>query len=278
MADLKTTQLDADTAPTTDDLIMVINDPGGSPANKKVTIANLVASIFGNGWISADETWTYASADDPTYTFTISGDLTGKYSVGMRVKLTQTTVRYFIITKVVEAAGTTTITIYGGTDYDLDNDTITLPYYSIVKAPFGFPLDTTKWTVELKDTTYRYHDTPTENVWYYLSPMTIDIPIGLWRVYYSVSLTGNRSTAGDVDTHVTLSTANDSESDADFTMTNRHNPLVILSTPGSVEKFLSLAAKTTYYMNVMTSLTGASSIMIRNDWQPGIIRAICAYL
>lgn len=41
-----------------------------------------------DGWIPAEETWTYASADDPTFTFTISGDKTGKYSVGMKIKLT----------------------------------------------------------------------------------------------------------------------------------------------------------------------------------------------
>ena len=28
--------------------------------------------FFDDGWIPADETWTYASADDPTYTFTIA--------------------------------------------------------------------------------------------------------------------------------------------------------------------------------------------------------------
>lgn len=40
----KVTELSADTAPTSDDLIMTVNDPAGTPANKKVTLANLYAA------------------------------------------------------------------------------------------------------------------------------------------------------------------------------------------------------------------------------------------
>ena len=42
------------------------------------------------GYFLAGETWTYASADDPTFTFTIANsDATTKYSAGMKIKLTQ---------------------------------------------------------------------------------------------------------------------------------------------------------------------------------------------
>jgi hypothetical protein len=37
----KITQLPADTAPTSDDLIVTVNDPGGTPENRKVTIGDL---------------------------------------------------------------------------------------------------------------------------------------------------------------------------------------------------------------------------------------------
>lgn len=45
MPDAKITQLTADAAPTTDDLIVTVNDPSGTPANKKVTIANLLTLV-----------------------------------------------------------------------------------------------------------------------------------------------------------------------------------------------------------------------------------------
>ena len=40
MADSELIDMAADTAPTTDDLIYVVNDPGGTPADKKVTLGN----------------------------------------------------------------------------------------------------------------------------------------------------------------------------------------------------------------------------------------------
>lgn len=42
MADTKISGFTADTSPSTEDLIVTVNDPSGTPANKKVTIANLL--------------------------------------------------------------------------------------------------------------------------------------------------------------------------------------------------------------------------------------------
>jgi hypothetical protein len=47
MANAKITALSADTAPTSDDLIVTVNDAGGSPANKKVTLANAITKAHG---------------------------------------------------------------------------------------------------------------------------------------------------------------------------------------------------------------------------------------
>lgn len=44
MADQKITDLTADTAPSTDDLVTTVNDPGGTPANRKVTVANFMTA------------------------------------------------------------------------------------------------------------------------------------------------------------------------------------------------------------------------------------------
>lgn len=55
---------------------------------RAVTPSNLGYIGAINGWIPLP-TCTYASADDPTYTFTIAGDYTGVLSYGMRIKMTQ---------------------------------------------------------------------------------------------------------------------------------------------------------------------------------------------
>jgi hypothetical protein len=44
MADKKVTQLTALTAPTKDDLLLIIDDPLGSPVSKKITIDNLLGA------------------------------------------------------------------------------------------------------------------------------------------------------------------------------------------------------------------------------------------
>jgi len=235
-----------------------------------------------DGWIPANETWTYAGADDPTFIFSISGDKTGKYSPGMKIRLNQTTDKYFIITGV--SFGTnTTITVYGGTDYDLANATIASPCYSSQKAPFGFPLNPTKWTVEVTDVTDRYQATPTQNTWYNLNSTLITIPIGVWDLSYRVSLGADRvvSTVSML-TQVTLSTANNSESDADLTSMT----LTLNSTSDSdaircsvyKDKIISLAAKTIHYLNTRTTSASVGNIYNGNTSSKLIIRAVCAYL
>lgn len=47
MADTKITALTADNTPTSDDLVVTVNDPGGTPANRKVTAGNLVTKAHG---------------------------------------------------------------------------------------------------------------------------------------------------------------------------------------------------------------------------------------
>src|SRR5512137_2880917 len=81
------------------------------------------------------ETWTYASANSVTY----AGDLTAIYSPGMRVRLTQGTVKYFVIVSVVYSDPDTTITFYGGGIYSLTEDPITSHDATASAIPQGFP-------------------------------------------------------------------------------------------------------------------------------------------
>jgi len=103
---------------------------GGDGINK------LIFKTPFDGWIAANETWTYASSTS----FTVSGNVTGKYQKGDKIKLTQSsTVKYFYIIGVSYSAPNTTITITGGSDYSLANAPITDNYYSKVENPQGFP-------------------------------------------------------------------------------------------------------------------------------------------
>ena len=238
------------------------------------------SSSSSDPWIASGETWTYASADDPTFTFTISGvDLTTKYSAGMRIKLTQTTVKYFIITKVAFSTDTT-ITIYGGTDYDLANAAITDPYYSVAKAPVGFPLDPLKWTQEFRDTASQSQGSPVTNTWYNVGTSLLAIPIGAWRVNYQCVCFSFQTTVTTINVQTTLSTANNSSSDVDFqgyvANGGASGTMAVYGTMNR-EKYLLLASKTTYYLNVR-AVVSASQVDFKGDLAPTLIRATCAYL
>lgn len=283
----KTTPVDADEIP--------VVDSASSNILKKLTWANLKATLKTyfdtlyppkSGWISySTVTPTRASADDPTYVLTFAGvDLTSTISVGMKVKFTQnSTVRYGIVTA-ISFSTDTTLTLYGGTDYDVD-DTATYAIsafnYSTEKAPVGFPLDPSKWTVTTTDTSDRQQTSPVQNTWYNLGSINIVVPIGSWRTSYQCAPSPLYNTNTSANQYVTLSTANNSESDSDFTVFSysggasgniRHDM------PIFKEKFLSLASKTTYYLNSKTDNTSQTQLNLRNSIQKTIIRAVCAYL
>jgi hypothetical protein len=232
------------------------------------------------GWIPANETWTYASADSPTFTFTVAGDKTSKYSAGMRIKLTQSgTVKYFIITAVSYSAPNTTITVYGGTDYTLANATISDNYYSFHKAPVGFPLDPSKWRVEFRDTSARSQSSPAIDTWYNLGSSSLTIPIGRWNLIYSVNFMFVCSSATNTWARTTLSTSSNSESDSDFTTFISGGNVSFLSTRIYGQKNISLTSKTTYYLLArQTTLGTVTEIIFEGNYGATIIRATCAYL
>ncbi len=238
------------------------------------------SGIPNDGWVDASaDTWTYASADSPTFTFTITGDFTAVLTPGTRLKLTQTTAKYFIVTAVSVSSGTTTVTIYGGTDYTLANAAISANYYSRVKGPAGFNLDPAKWTQTFSDTADRTQSSPTNGTWYNIGTSKLDIPIGAWLVSYFVRLDERSGTSVNGDTSATLSTANNSESDKLMTDSNVINPGVTVYVQGYTrQRTLTLAAKTTYYLNGTRGAGTAGSLDFRGDVATTVISAVCAYL
>lgn len=253
---------------------LIIQEAGDT--TKKTTVAELGTV---DGWIPAGETWTYASADDPTYTFTITGDYTTKYSVGMKLRLTQTTVKYFIITAVSYSDPDTTITVYGGTDYDLTSAAITLPYYSMVKAPFGFPMDTRKWSETFAATPNAYKTSPSANTYYgganaWTSGdnITLILPIGQWIGFVETTFSSAK-TSEKFSVNCLLSTSNNSSSSSLIYKTfscyvyGRHRIRSNISS--SV-----ISTKTTYYLLLMTSTAVTDEIRLEDYYY----KLTCAYL
>jgi len=242
----------------------------GSALNANIITAALLDVLTRGGWYATTEAWSYVSADGNTGVISIPSGGTTRYTPGMRIQLTQSTVKYFIIT----AVASTTLTVWGGTDYTLTSGAISAISYSPHKAPVGFPLDPDKWSVIVKDTADRSSASPSG--WQNLGGISITIPIGVWRVGYWVTQYPARA-SGACSQFSTLSKANNTEDDKDFTA-------VVFSLAGSnigvshKEKILNLAAKTVHYLNA-TSTDGVSAIVFYGgSGGVTIVKAICAYL
>lgn len=88
-----------------------------------------------DGWIVDADTWTYVSATS----FKISGkDVVARFPVATKLKLTQTTAKYFYVVSAAFSTDTT-VTITGGSDFALANAAIDSPCYSYQSCPQGFP-------------------------------------------------------------------------------------------------------------------------------------------
>ncbi len=88
-----------------------------------------------SGWFAFLTTCTYASAT----TFTVSGNFTTLFTAGMKLRLTQTTTKYFYVIHSSYSSPNTTVTICAGDVYTLANAAISGVYLSRVENPEGFP-------------------------------------------------------------------------------------------------------------------------------------------
>jgi hypothetical protein len=118
-------------------------DTGDITANQLVTVVydgtnfqiqshlEYIPTIITDGWNSAGETWTYASAT----TITVPTGAVSRYAIGDKIKWTQTTVKYGVIIAVAD----TLLTIATNTNYTVANAAITSPYFSHEVSPLGYP-------------------------------------------------------------------------------------------------------------------------------------------
>lgn len=229
-------------------------------------------SVPVSGWIPFVNTLTYSSADSPTFVISIDTDVTGFLSVGMRIKLDQSSTLYFGVTGVgAYSGGATLVTVFGGTGvgaYTLTNAAISNAFYSSEKEPFGFPMDESIWRVVAADITNLAQALPAANTYYNF--LSISLPIGQWDVGYQTNTEVTITTAAvtNIGLRTTLSTANNSASDGEFTASNVVPfPIVVSGTsryPASRKKTLTLVTKTTYYLNALVS-SAATSLNMRGD-------------
>jgi len=97
-----------------------------------------------DGWCYDTDTWVYVSATS----FKVTGkDVRYKFPKGTKIKLVQTTTKYFYVVATAYSTDTT-ITVTGGSDYTLANAAISGQAYSYADTPQGYPFGTVTIRVE----------------------------------------------------------------------------------------------------------------------------------
>lgn len=221
------------------------------------------------------------------YIVDTSVDLSGLIQVGDRIMFTDTTVKRFI----VHAITTTRITLFGGTDYSIvGTAAVTSPSYSHVKNPYGFNSDPAKWMITVKETGNCGKASPAQNVWYGDTGLSttgpkISVPIGAWKPGWKalMEVTATLLAAGFISTRTSLSTSASSESDAaNSSQTGASQPIasdVIRDTHLSPPNLtLTVAARTTYYLIILTGQAGIGTIAFRGDTATTTLTLVSAYL
>lgn len=245
------------------------------------TDMNEIKNAFNNqvaqGWYKTgiNPTFTFVSYDSETLTGVVSSDLdmTPYLDVGMKVKFTQNSATKYGI---IVAITSTQITLFMGTDYTLTNAGITDAYYSIVKAPYRFPMDPSIWTLTFTPDTSTIINNPVSGTWYNLN--TFAIPIGKWEVSYVIGMYPARPTSGDFGQNATISTTTNSETNAllsSFIYFSGGISAIIQST--MTNQIITTTVQTNYYLNIKTDYTGLTFIRL---WGSPIPRVnfTCAYL
>jgi hypothetical protein len=258
------------------------------------TISNIaydeLESEYRKGWtLPITGSLSRGGANDPVFAMTISSvDWSDRLQAGMRIKWTQnSTVRYGIITE-VSFSTDTSVTIYGGTDYDMESTgtyAISNCYASRDKAPFGFPLNPTKWTVEVNDATQR-SQAASASTWYNINSTSMSVPnggewlIGAQFVLTSVptSNTSSVSVQGAISTG-TSSTTNErlrQWTELNDGTSNGKRVSSSFTLEDLVETSGIAGSSTSYYLIVQTS--DAGTIFLQNALGNLRMYARCAYL
>lgn len=106
---------------------------------QQTTIANpALESLLATGFIPVSDSWSFSSFDTNTRVgvITVPTGATSKYNAGMKIKISQSTggVKYGFVT----AVASTSLTVFFGPTYTLNNEAVSSPYYSTQYCPVGY--------------------------------------------------------------------------------------------------------------------------------------------
>lgn len=259
------------------------NKVGDSDLNEIKEVVNANDDMVMGGWNSLPIQVTISpstySPDVKTVICKTSVDLTSYLSVGMKVKLKQIVgdTKYAFITKITA----TEMTLYLGNDFNIISDPITDFYYSMLKTPYGFPMERESWDITKEITEPIEISNPINGTYYTLSGVNITVPIGEWEVGWQANVYSQRNGSGTNEQQSQLSTSTTTESNPELAAT-------IYATGDITKNLVNIGKSHSYYFDaettfnfiVRTTQSNMTSIGIyaNNSYGYATLYAKCQYL
>lgn len=229
------------------------------------------------GWYEIASAFSYSSWNNKTKTAVISSEnLTDTLSVGMKVKFTQNSVtKYAIITAITSSA----ITLFMGTDYTLENTSINDFYFSMLKAPFDFPMNPEKWELLFVRSSNDVYSTVTTANYYGGANNQLTVPVGAWEIEYNYTIQFT-SAATTCYSRLALS-----QSSSEITEGSLASNFVMPLTAGAFasqrfvnSKIYNLTEEKTFYLLFKNDMAYSNLYFVGSSTQPSWIKAKCIYL
>jgi hypothetical protein len=187
------------------------------------------------------------------------------------------TVDYGIVTKTAFSTNTTlTVQVPEGCTIPTTGG-VSAVSYATVKAPYGMPAQSGKWTVDMINRTSVTQATAGEGTWYNLGSEQLNIPIGEWNVGLTVSAM-SVSASGTRGLKTILSTGASTGTDTRFGMYTEGNAVTTVAQQNNSRNGISLAASTVYYLNTAGIAVSSTTLYNRGDIGDTRIYAEPAYL
>ncbi len=186
------------------------------------------------------------------------------------------TLDYGIVAKVT--ASTITVNVAEGCTIPTSGG-VSAVSYSTYKSPYGFPGQKGKWQlINIGTKAVATQSSPVASTWYNVNSWQTVAPLGEWQGILTASIYGNRA-AGANDVRMTLSTANNTQSDLNWSSALSIAPSnTDFASQCTVSNSISTSAATTYYVNLSTAQVGLASISILGDRAAATLILDNAYL
>jgi hypothetical protein len=233
-------------------------------------------------------TYTATGALTGFYTMAINADVTARLYAGVKLRITQGTIKHFVCMAETYSSPNTAITLFGGSDFTLTADPITKVEYSYAKAPFGFSLDKTKWSYNVPAIANYAKATPVSGTGY--TSASFDLPLGCWNAIfhtYVYVVTGAPYSAVAPQLNIAWVIMNNASGFGDYfglydTMfiksfyTTQADTTARMWNSYTKNVYLTQAATTTWYSKVSGSWNGVTGTSLETAFQT--VTLYCAYI